>query len=96
MEVAPCYTLLTLLTLSTLFILLTLFTLFVNTVKTALHYLNSRMYAHILLRKVRTPLEVADVRLSKIIIIIVLRYPSSWPACPPTPSPHLCLEKSQV
>ena len=67
MEVAPHYT------LFILFILLTLFTLFVNTVKTALHYLNSRMYAHILLRKVRTPLEVADVRLSKIIIIIVLR-----------------------
>ena len=24
------------------------------------------------------------------------RYPSSWPACPPNPSPHLCLEESQV
>ena len=65
MDVAPRFY--KLLALSTLFTLWTLSTLFncLNTILTALHCLNSSMYAHILLGKVRTLLEWADEQWQK-------------------------------
>ena len=69
MEVAACHTLLTLLTLFTWFTVDIVYTVdtvdTVYTIQTALHCLNSSMYACILFKKVRTLLEWTDALLSK-------------------------------